>query len=330
MMVGGGALALTGAGTALGGVIAVVGFGILSSGCGGPDESPNFNANVPEASVPATQDQWCEGVRSLTAAPITDASPLINRFSGISADLRNLPRGMSAIGIAPQDISGSPQYAYVLVQNRRQPSEREATEQSTYILLYERNAEGQYLPRQIRENDALGTLRNVAHFDSLDADSITYVSAETFRQNTQRDGAPRVHLLHPGLTDQNSIVIRFGNGQVTIIPYGQTQPAGGADVCSFYGQSRTPNTSDAGVSMDAVSPNQDVPVADARPDTGMDARSREGGVDASADIRREASTDAPRDTSSDRPADANRDAGRDTGVDAAADVRADARSDARD
>lgn len=338
LIVGGALLSESGIGIGM----MVAGFGILGVGCGAPEENPNnFNANIPEASAPVTQDQWCEGIRSLTAAPITDASPLINQFPGISDDLRNLPRDMSAIGIAPQDpnVTSHSMFAYVLVQNRRPIAQRNATEQSTYILRYERNSEGRYLPSQIRENDPLGSMRNVAHFDSLAADSITFVPASAFSSNTQADGAARVNLFHPGLTATDSILIRFENGQVTLIPYGQNRPAGSADACGYYGQNRMPSTSEAGVSMDAVVP--DSGAQDAGRDSSMDAR-REGGTDAATDARRDGNTDV-RDASIDRSdarsdastdttrtdasLDASRDAGRDGGVDAAADANRDAARD---
>jgi len=306
---------------------------IFGAGCGPNDEAnPDFNANVPEASVPVTQDQWCEGLRSLTAAPIplearmAQASVQIARFPGISDDLRNLPEGMSAIGIAPQEASDA-RYAYVLVQNRRPTNEREATEQSTYVLLYERNAMGRYAPSPVRGNDPLGSLHNVVYQDSLNADSITYVSAETFRQNSLPDGAHRTNLFVPSLTDGNRIVLRFDNGQITLLPYGPSadgniRPLGDADVCSFYGQSLQPRANEAGTGIDATA-------TDAAPrDGSLLENNRDGGMDAGRDGSSDASTDANRDVGAERALDGGVDASRgDAGLDAS-DARRDANADA--
>lgn len=333
LIVGGALLSESGVGIAM-----MAAGAAMLTGCGPNDEAnPDFNANVPEASVPVTQDQWCEGLRSLTAAPIplearmAQASVQIARFPGISDDLRNLPEGMNAIGIAPQEASEGAPYAYVLIQNRRPVSEREATEQSSYVLLYERNAMGRYVPSQVRGNDPLGSLHNVVYQDSLDADSITYVSAETFRQNSQPDGARRTNLFVPSLTDGNRIAIRFDNSQITLLPYGPSadgniRPLGGADVCSFYGQSLQPRANEAGTGIDATA-------TDAAPrDGSLLENNRDGGMDAGRDGSADARSDANRDTGAERAMDGGVDAGsdagrRDAGLDAS-DARQDATADA--
>lgn len=307
-------------GTAL---ISTLGLGAANLRCASDEDAnnPNSPINTPEASVPVTQDQWCDGIRSLTAAPISDASSLISRFPGISDHLRNLPAGMSVIGVAPQDPNVNPHavFAYVLVQNRRPVSEREATEVATYVLRYERNGAGTFVPSDNRSNDPLGALRNVAYFSSVEADSITYVPASAFASSNQADGAARANLFHPSFTAVDSVILRYENGQMSIFPYGQNTPVGGSDVCAAYGQSITPVAIDASLPFDGSSvdapANRDVrndsgDASDTGIDAGVDA-ARDANIDAGADVRsdvRDAGTDA-RDAGDVRDASDVRDAG---------------------
>lgn len=320
----GGALMVVGAifsETGIGALAFVAGAGMLSSGCGTVDENnPNQVIQTPDASAsnPITQDQWCDGVRSLTAAPLANASSLVSAFPGISDHLRNLPNQMNVIGIAPQQPGSQSPYAYVLVANTRPIPQREATEVDTYVLRYERNSAGNYVPSDSRRNDPLGSLRNVSFLSSLAADSITYVPEASFRSSNQSDGAAQVNLFHPTFTARDAIILRYENGQMSLFPYGESTPVGGSDVCAAYGQSITPVNIDASVSNDGST--NDVP---ARNETGIDAR-----VDAARDVigdRLDGGVDASR---SDAPADVRTDV-RDAGVDARSDVR-DAGSDVRD
>ncbi len=320
------------AATAVSGILArSLGLGALALGlakCGGGDDgTPNQVVQTPDggASNPITQDQWCDGVRSLTVAPIANASSLVSAFPGISDHLRNLPRNMNVIGVAPQQSGSQSPYAYVLVDNTRPFSQREATEVETYVLRYERNSAGNYVPSDSRRNDPLGSLRNVSFLSSSEADSITYVPAASFSSASQADGAAQVNLFHPAFTARDAIILRYTNDQMSLFPYGENNPVGGADVCAAYGQSITPVNIDASVSGDAVA-------NDAANDTGIDASVREAGVDASVDAPRDVSGDrldgGVDATRNDAPADVRTDV-RDSGVDVRTDVR-DASTDVRD
>lgn len=269
--------------------------------CGGPDENGNTVIEIPDASTPINQEAWCEGVRRLTVGPSTNgdagASGIVSRFAGIDADLtRNLPSRMSVIGAAPLDVTNS-QYAYLLVQNNSYGTERqEATDMPTYVMVYERDAMGQYQAVRIHGNLPLGNARNAIPLGYTNPESITYITAEQFRM---------AQLTSPTLTSQNDIVIRFGDDErhVTIIPYGSTRVAGNTDACAYFGQSIA--APDASVSMDAH-----VNDATARPDAASDAAMDRNSVDRT-DAR---SSDAP---------EGGRDGGRDGGSDARTDASAD-------
>ncbi|GEM_PF-3884386 len=241
-------------GVLVGGSLLLGGLGILSPACSLAHDDTNFNGgNVPTASRPITQEEWCEGIRSLTAAPLSNASSLITSFNGMSEDLRRLPSGMSVMGVAPLP-SENPQYAYVLVRNPRYGTlQAEATELPTYLLMYERNSNGQYLPHAVRGNLPLGAMQNVIPSGYTDASSITFVRSETFRQQNAPDGGRSLNLSHPTLTNTDSIIVRFDDDErhLTMIPYGSTRAAGGADACAYYGQSGVQTSPDASLRSDA-------------------------------------------------------------------------------
>ncbi len=331
LLVGGALLSESGIGVGM----MIAGFGILGTGCGPADESPNnFNANIPEAGVPPIGSEYCSGSQRLIESNSADQRSLdagsqsLDSFPGIRAYLESrLPEGLNLNNALVATSPNDRQYVYVLAHTA---DGAPLAEVGTSNVIFRFRREGSnYVPADYPRSLPIGGMRNALYNSFVGPSHMAYLTQEDFQNGVEMNGR-RVNLSSI-LTSNPVIAILFNDPldpqepiRISYINYESGNyiqiPGGGRDslnACSTY--SEIVNS----------------PVPDASVEAGMDTGTRVE-VDASVDVRTDTYVDAPRDViSADRPlqmpwyghtprTDAARDANREGGVDAGADARMDA------
>ncbi len=284
------------------------------SNCG-PSEGENndINLDLPDASAPVTQNEFCSGTQRLVEGHNV---PQANMDGGVQSlaqypsirDYLNahLPEGLTLDNSMVATNPADPQYVYVLAHT---PDGAPLAEvgTSTMIFRFQRTMSG-YAPMAYPRSLPLNGMNNVLYSSYIGPVSMAYLNPEDFRQ--VRVGNRSVNISNV-LTSNPVIAVVFHDPQdsqeptrISFIDYqnGTYVQAPGtrnsANVCATYGEilnSQAQGQGDAGRTdartdvMDAsANANQDASTTD-HPDANHDASTDH--VDAGTDVHGDAGVD---------------------------------------